>query len=327
MYSGCSVLVTGGAGFLGTNFILKFLGFGARVFATYHRSEPQICDSKVSFLGVDLTNYEDCLRVVSGKDFVVMCAGVTGGAKLLESNQTAMAIQNLVINTFTLRAAFEAKVKRVLLISGGAVYPLCQGAWRENDSTFSFYDKYFAEGWSKRFSEVLAEILQRDDRYETEVVVIRPGNIYGPFDNFSLDKGHVIPALIEKCLSAKSFLDVWGSGDELRDFIYVDDLVKGALLALRNLPAFEPLNLASGSVVSIREVAERIIKLSGRSLVIRLDASQPSMIPKQAFDVSKAQLLLGFDSTTSLEEGLLRTIRWRERRMSIAKVTTGNGYW
>jgi GDP-L-fucose synthase len=317
MYSGSSVLVTGAAGFLGTNFILNLLDREAKVFATYHRSEPQICDSKVSFSEADLTHYEDCLRVVSGKDFVVMCAGVTGGARLLESNQTAMAIQNLIMNTYTLQAAFEARVKRVLFFSGGTVYPLCQEACEEKDSTFNFYDKYFAEGWSKRFSEVLAEILQRDDRYGTEVVVIRPGNIYGPYDNFSLDKGHVIPALIEKCLSAKSFLDVWGSGDELRDFIYIDDFVKGALLAFRDMPAFEPLNIASGRVVSIREVAEKIIKLTGRSIKIRLDGSQPTMIPRQAFDVSKAELLLGFEATTSLEEGLSRTIQWRERRRSI----------
>lgn len=313
MFKDSCVLVTGGAGFIGTNFILKFVDYGAKVFATYHRTRPQISDSRVSFSEADLTDYDECLRVVSGKDIVVMCAGRTGGAKSLYSSQPGMAIHNLIVNTYTLQAAFEAKVKRVLFLSGGTVYPLSGKAWREEDSTFSFYDKYFAEGWSKRFSEVLAEILQRDDRYETEVVVLRPGNIYGPYDNFDLSSGHVIPALIAKCHSADTFLDVWGSGVELRDFIYVDDFIKGALLALKEMPAFEPLNLASGKVISIEELARTIIRLTGRSLEVKLDSSQPSMIPRQAFDISKAQLMLGFEATTSLEEGLYRTIEWFER--------------
>ena len=312
MFRDSSVLVTGGAGFLGTNFILKFLDVGAEVYATYHHREPQISDSRVSFFEADLTDYDDCLRVVSDKDIVVMCAGRTGGAKSLNSIQTKMAIHNLIVNTYTLQAAFEAKVKRVLFLSGGTVYPLSDQPWREADSTFNFYDKYFAEGWSKRFSEVLAEILQRDDRYETEVVVLRPGNIYGPYDNFDLDSGHVIPALIAKCLSSETFLDVWGSGVELRDFIYVDDFIKGALLALEELPAFEPLNLAAGEVISIEELARTIIRLAARSLEVKLDFAQPSMIPRQAFDVTKAQLMLGFEATTSLEEGLNKTIKWFE---------------
>lgn len=316
MFKDKEVLVTGGAGFLASNFILKLIDQGAIVTATYHQAAPQISGQPVSFIEADLTKYDDCLKVVSGKEIVVMCAGQTGGAEALESRQTSMAIESLVINAFTLKASFEAGVKSILLFSGSTVYPLSEEPWREGDSTFTFFGKYFAEGWSKRFSEILAEMMQRERPGDTKVTIVRPGNIYGPFDNFRVTSSHVIPSLITKALSRPAFLDVWGTGETLRDFIYVDDFVLGSLLALEKTPAFEPINIASGRIVSIGDLARMILSLTGNEDVeIKFNTTRPSMIPRQAFDVSKAQLTLGFEPKTSLEAGLTQTIDWRKAEL------------
>jgi GDP-L-fucose synthase len=153
-----------------------------------------------------------------------------------------------------------------------------------------------------------------------KTVVVRPANIYGEFDDFEWETSHVIPALIRKVVERHDPLEVWGDGNDLKEFIYVGDFVEGMLLAMEKLEHFEPINIAAGKPVTVREVLALLLRLDAyENARLVFDTSKPTMIPKRLIDPSLAARLLGFRARTSLEEGLARTVAWYRSSVSKAR--------
>ena len=310
MFLGKKVLVTGGTGFLGSNFVTKLLSIGADVRVTQHRRKPLVNDPRIEYVQADLSNSEDCARAVYGQDYVIMCAAETGGAEFLERFPLRSFVTNTAINLFTLRAAFECQVRGILFISAGTVYPHVNHDLIETEASYQFFDKYFVDGWVKSYSEVACEVYYRHYGSTTGITVVRPSNVYGYNDNFSRDSSHVMAALIRKVVERQDPIEVWGDGSELRDFIFVEDFVEGSLKAI-NIANLEPINIASGTLISIAQLAQLIIQADGYSggdILFLKD--KPTMIPRQGFDVSKAKSQLNFETKTSIETGLSRTLTW-----------------
>lgn len=311
------VLVTGGSGFLGTNLILELLKEGAKVRATIHKSPPQIKDSAIEFVKADLTKRIDCERVTKGIDFVFMAAAVTSGAKVIEKTPLVHVTPNVIMNSLMLEASHKAGVKKFLFISSNTVYPLTDYPVKENDVNYSFYYKYFPVGWMKLFSEKMCEMYATKIKNPMLTIVIRPGNVYGPFDHFDLENSHVIPALIRKVVERSNPLEVWGTGSDIKDFIYVEDLVKGLVLAMEKINQFDQINIGGGRPITIKQVLKTILKIGDfKNLKIVFNNSKPTMIPIRLININKAKRILGFRPKTSLNEGIQKTIHWyRETKL------------
>ena len=263
MFEGKNVLVTGGAGFVGANLSKRLLDEGAIIRATLHNKDAVIRDDRIEYIYCDLLKQEDCLRVCRDMDCVFLCAAVTSGAAVMGNTPLVHLTPNLIINTRMLEAAYAAGVKKVLFISSNTVYPVTDYPVREDDVTNEFFEKYFIVAWMKRFSEIMCEMYSTKIKKPMQTVVVRPANIYGPLDDFEWDTSHVLPALIRRVVERHDPIEVWGDGMDIKDFIYVDDLVDGLLLAMEKIEGFDAVNLASGNQYCLRDILDVIIKIDG----------------------------------------------------------------
>jgi len=311
MYKDRRVLVTGGAGFVGSNLVRRLVTRGAKVRATVHTAKPTAPVEGVDYLPVDLLEADGCAAACKGMDFVFLCAAVTSGAAVMEKTPLLHLTPNLIMNARMLEAAYGAGVKKVLFISSNTVYPVTDYPVKETDCTNQFYEKYFIVAWMKRFSEIICEMYAAKIKKTMQTVVVRPANIYGPYDKFDWETSHVLPALIRRVVERHDPIQVWGDGKDIKDFVYVDDLVEGLLLAMEKVNGFNPINLASGRQYCLRDLLKIMLKIDGyENARVVYDASKPTMIPKRLIDPTKARQLLGFEANTPIEEGLRKTIAW-----------------
>lgn len=305
------VLVAGGAGFIGTNLISKLLQTGAKIRATVHKKPPQVKFSKVEFIKADLTKSSDCKKVVEGIDYVFMCAANTSGAAVIEKTPLAHVTPNVIMNSLMLEAAHKAGVKKFLFISSNTVYPLTDYAVKEEDVNHTLYEKYFPVGWMKLFTEKMCEMYSTKIKNLMTTIVVRPGNIYGPYDDFDEESSHVIPALIKKAVERHRPLEVWGKGYDIKDFIYVEDLVEGLILAMEKINQFDLINMGGGQPISIRHVIKTILKADNfKNPKIVFNDSKPTMIPIRLININKAKKILNFTPKTSLKTGIKKTVDW-----------------
>jgi GDP-L-fucose synthase len=310
-YEGKRVLVTGGAGFVGTNLVKRLVEAGARVRATVHERKPSFHHPHVEYMTCDLMDAQACKAACAGMDLVFLCAANTSGAAVMERTPLVHLTPNLIMNALMLEAAYAAEVEKVLFISSNTVYPVTDEAVKEGDVTNEFFEKYHVVAWMKRFSEIMCDMYATRIRKPMPCVVVRPANGYGPHDKFDPARSHVLPALIRKVVARLDPLPVWGDGMDIKDFIYIDDLVEGLMLAMEKLDGTQPVNLASGQAYRLRDILQLILELDGYPEArVEYDASQPTMIPRRLIDPTLAKELLGFEARTSMEAGLRKTIDW-----------------
>ncbi|MFH1383707.1 MAG: NAD-dependent epimerase/dehydratase family protein, partial [Candidatus Omnitrophota bacterium] len=206
------ILIAGGAGFVGTNLIKRLLDYNVRIRATVHLREPQLVDDRIEFIKCDLTRKEDCRKVVEGMDYVFMCAANTSGAAVMEKDPLVHVTPNIIMNTLMLDAAYQAKVDKFLWLSSNTVYPVADYPVKEEDVGGDLFEKYFCVGWMKRFTEILCQMYAEKIKNPMKVGVIRPANIYGPYDDFEWETSHVLPALMRKVAERHDPIEVWGDG-------------------------------------------------------------------------------------------------------------------
>lgn len=296
---------------MGVNLIQRLLALGANVTATLHKKPPVLVDRCINYVTGDLRNAEDCHRAVKGVDYVFMCAANTSGAAVMDKTPLVHLTPNVLMNLLMLEAAYIENVKKFLFISSNTVYPVTDYPVSEHDVTNEFFEKYFIVGWMKRFTEIVCEMYATKIKNPMKVVVVRPANIYGEYDDFEWETSHVIPALIRKVVERHKPLEVWGDGNDLKEFIYVQDFIDGILLAMEKIDSFDPINIATGRPCTVRDVLGTLLKIDnyGDANIV-FNTSKPTMIPKRLIGISKAQAQLGFQSKVSLEEGLKRTVAW-----------------
>lgn len=313
-----SVLVTGGAGLIGSNLIPSLIEAGARVRATFHRKAPQPRHPHVEYLRAELTTAEDCAKAVRGVDYVFHCASNTPGAAMTVSAPLEHVTSNLVIDARMFEAAYRAGAKKFLWLGSVATaYPPVEHPVREEEM-FSGdpHEKYFFVGWSKRITEILARMYGEKLSKPMTAIVLRLTYVYGPHDNFDPKSSHVIPGLIKKVVERQEPLEVWGTGEEIRDTLYVGDAVEAMLEAMARVEHYDVFNIGLGRGYNVKEMLELILDLDGYAgAKVVFNTSKPSMIPVRLVDISKANRLLGFKPRVDLQEGLRRTIEWyRESR-------------
>lgn len=304
-------MVTGAAGFIGARLVQRLVREGAQVRGTLYKKDAVVRDDCVEYIRADLTHAEDCARACRDAEYVFLCAANTSGAAVMEKTPLVHLTPNLIMNARMLEAAYAASVRKTLFISSNTVYPVSDDPVKETDVTNEFFEKYFIVAWMKRFTEIMCEMYATKIKKPMQTVVVRPANAYGPGDKFDWETSHVLPALIRRVVERHDPIRVWGDGRDIKDFIYVDDLVEGMLLAMEKIDGFEPVNLAGGRGHCLHDILDLILRLDGYAGArIEYDASKPTMIPKRLIDPSKARQVLGFEAATSMEAGLRKTIDW-----------------
>ncbi len=310
------VLVTGATGMIGSHLVEALVERNAKVKAVIHSRDTRNLSEvikKIDLVECDLTNFDDCKRVVNGVDYVFHLAVNTGSIKYNLSNPSIIFTENLRMQTNMLEAAYQANVERYLYTSSASVYPKdCKIPVKEEECIIGLFDRppdmsHGAYGWVKRIGELQAKLYY--DQYKMKISIVRPFNIYGPRGNFDLNMGNVIPTLIRKAVEKQQPYKVWGTGDPLRDFTYVSDAVNGMLLIMENNAEADPVNICSGQVISIKELVNFILNLSGHNVNPVFDTTQPTGQPIKSGSMEKAKTL-GFKPTIFIEDGLKKTIDW-----------------
>jgi GDP-L-fucose synthase len=313
---GKRVVVTGGAGFLGTHLVAMLRERNCGEIVVPRSAEHDLVD-------------RDAVRRLyqeARPDLVFHLAARVGGIGANQRNPGAYFHDNLQMGVHILDEARLANVPKVVLAGTICSYPkFAPVPFREE----SLWDGYPEEtnapyGIAKKALLVMAQAYRQ--QYGTNAIVLLPVNLYGPRDNFDLESSHVIPAMIRKCIDAQAEgrqeIVLWGDGSPTREFLYVEDCARAFVLAAERYDGAEPVNLGAGFEISVTELASKIAALTGYGGRIVWDRSRPNGQPRRSLDTSRAERVFGFRARTSFDEGLRQTIAWYREHGEIARGTS-----
>ncbi len=229
----------------------------------------------------------------------------------MRTNPLAHVTPNVLMNTQLMEAAYQAGVKKYLFISSSAAYPPTDDRPVREEEMFEGdpYDVYYAVGWMKRYAEVLCKVYAQKIKKTMPTVVVRPSNMYGPYDKYDFAISHVTAALVRRVVDRQQPMEIWGTGEDVRDLLYIDDFIEGSLLAFEKTQDYLAVNIAYGTGYSVKNVLNTLLELDGYSDAdVRFDPTKPSTIPIRLVDTQLAENLLGFKAKTSLSEGLKKPL-------------------
>ena len=298
------VLLTGGAGFLGSHVHDRLRQFGAHDVFVPRQSE------------YDLTDQDAIQQVILDSDpnIVIHLAAKAGGIGANRAAPAEFFYDNLMMGVPLMHHAWQHGVDKFVAIGTVCSYPkFTPVPFREEDIWKGYPEETNAPyGLAKKMLMVQSEAYRQ--QYGFNAINLIPVNLYGPRDNFDLETSHVIPALIRKFLEARESgqgpVTLWGDGSPTREFLYAPDAADGILLGAQHLNDSQPVNLGSGVEIQIKDLADLIRELVGYQGEIVWDTSKPNGQPRRALDTSKAKELFGFEADTGLREGIQATIDW-----------------
>ena len=307
------LLIAGATGFIGRNLVERFAASDDyRVRAVHHVRPPYELDG-VEWVQADLTLDADVRRVLAGVDILVQAAATTSGAADIVLRPYIHTADNAVMNSLMLRACYDLGVSDFIFFSCSIMYHPSDTSVREEDwdPSVPLLDKYFPAGWTKIYIEKMCEFYAGLGR--TRCTALRHSNIYGPHDKFDLERSHVFGATVTKVMTAEEGGEilVWGTGEEARDLLYVDDLCRCVEACLApSEERFRLFNVGAGAAVSVNGIVSAIIAVSGKALSVRHDTAKPSIPFTLALDCGRVRDAVGWEPATALDDGIRRTIEW-----------------
>ncbi len=306
-WKGKRVIVTGGAGFLGSFVVAQAQALGA--------AEVFVPRSK----DYDLCQIDAIRRLLSDArpDMVLHLAARVGGIGANRLHPADFFYDNLMMGVQLLHESWKVGVGKFVAIGTVCAYPKYTPVPFKEDDLWDGYPEETNAPYGLAKKMLLVQSQAYRQQYGFNSIFLLPVNLYGPRDNFDLESSHVIPALIRKCVDARdngeSHIVAWGDGSPTREFLYVEDAVEGILLAAERYNGDLPINLGSSYEIRIKELTETIARLTGFAGEIVWDTSKPNGQPRRKLDISRAKELIGFESQITFEEGLRRTIEWYEQ--------------
>ena len=303
MFESKNVLVTGGSGMIGRQLVSLLLAEKANVYVA-DLNKPINMSDDINFHNIDLKDFGNCKEVCKGMDYVFNLVGIKCSPQVCLERPADIMGPMLQFNTNMLEAAMIANVKWYLYTSTVVVYEPAEvlhedDVWKTQPSKNDWYG-----GWAKRMGELQCQAYEKQFG-EGRCSIVRPANVYGPYDNFNPENAMVIPSLIRKAHDTV-ILEVWGDGSPIRDFIHCRDVAIGMIHLVKN-KVTDPINLGSGSGITIKQIADIVSKRFGKK--IQWLSDKPMGDRRRVFDTTRAEKN-GFKINISLEEGINETIDW-----------------
>lgn len=298
------IVVTGGAGFVGSHVVEKLKSRDVSNIFVPLSSE------------YDLREESNCEKIVEGADIVIHLAAQIGGIGFISEHQGEVFYNNIIMGVQLMEASRKVGVKKFVGIGTACEYPeVVPLPFKEDDIwNGSPEDVTAPYGWAKKMLLIAGQAYK--NQYGFNSLHLIPVNMYGPGDNFDAKSAHVIPSLIRRIIEARNnnldSVEVWGTGKATREFLYVEDAAEGIVLATEKYDSVEPVNLGTGIETSIKEVAELIMELTGYKGSIRWNSDKPDGQPRRQLDITRAKQF-GFEAKTELRVGLQKTIEWYEK--------------
>ncbi len=314
-WSGKRILLTGGAGFFGTRVVNQLQQKGVVP------DDILIPRSKE----IDLRKWDNCVRVVKDCDIVIHLAAKVGGIGFNQNFPGQLFYDNAIMGIQIIEAARQAGVGKCVIAGTICAYPKFTPVPFREDNLWNGYPEETNAPYGLAKKMLLVQSQAYRQEYGFNSIYLLPVNLYGPGDNFDPASSHVIPALIRKFTEAgrenRSYVEVWGTGSASREFLYVDDAARGIILAAEHYNKPDPVNLGSGTEITIRELVDIIRDLTGFTGEIRWDTTKPDGQPKRRLDVSRAKKEFGFEAHMSFRDGLEKTIQWYQEYSGIPDET------
>jgi GDP-L-fucose synthase len=298
------ILLTGGAGFLGSHIVEQLQQRGVRKEQLY---VPRSRD-------LDLRRWENCVKAVRDKDIVIHLAAKVGGIGFNQNYPGELFYDNAIMGIQIIEAARQEGVEKCVVLGTVCAYPKFTPVPFSEDALWNGYPEETNAPYGLAKKMLLVQSQAYRQQYGFNSIYLLPVNLYGPGDNFNPESSHVIPALIKKFVEAvrekKPTVDVWGTGAASREFLYVEDAARAIVLATERYNKPEPVNLGAGKEISIKDLVEIIRKHTGFAGVIHWDTSKPDGQPRRCLVTSRAEKEFGFVAQVPFEEGLKRTVEW-----------------
>jgi GDP-L-fucose synthase len=304
-WKGKKVLVTGGAGFIGSYVVRNLIE--RRGVSETNIVIPRSKDC-------DLRDFQNCSRIVKGCQIVIHLAAVTGGIQFSRTYPAKQYYDSSFIDMNMVEAAHREGVEKFVAIgnlfayAGDVPIPIKEEYLFDGLPT----DAHRGVGWFKRNLALLSDLYYR--QYKMPMVVVYSANAYGPGDTLGREHAHVIPATIMKCFYEHELI-VWGDGSPTRDFLYVEDIAEGLALAAEKLAPPNYVNIGSGSEISIRDLVHYITKYSDFKGKVEFDATKSGGDARRCTDINRSKNLMNFKPSTTMEEGLKRTVTWYQHKL------------
>lgn len=302
------MIVTGGAGFLGSRVVAKLQDRGCREIVVPRKKTCDLRDRAV--IRQLLTSTQPTL--------VIHLAAIVGGIGANRAHPGQFFYENAIMGLELIEQARQCGVPKLVVAGTICAYPKFTPVPFKEDDLWNGYPEETNAPYGIAKKAHLVQLQAYRQEYGFNGIFLLPVNLYGPGDNFDPDSSHVIPALIKKCVDAREagvpFIECWGSGQATREFLYVDDCAEGLLLAAERYDKPEPVNLGAGREISIRSLVEMIAKFTNFRGEIRWDTTKPDGQPRRCLNTSRAERGFGFRAQTPFEDGLRRTIAWYEEQ-------------
>ena len=321
-WEGTRVLVTGGAGFIGSHLAERLLQEGASICVADNLSRGSLDNlsgiiDRIEFRKVDLTDANNCVDACKGADIVFHLAASVGGIHYIKKENVCGSTPSLLMNTNMLEAARRCNVERYMFASSACIYkekPLDLNRFIEEDAYPA--NPATTYGWAKLMGEIQCKSYFLD--YGLKCSSVRIFNAFGENESLDPRSAHVIPSLIRKAIHyPREAFKVFGDGKQERAFLYVKDCVEGLLRSIEKIENGSAINLGSKEVVSIAEVARQVVALSGKNIKIEYDLSGPQGTHRYCADTTKMERVLGWEPQTPFQEGLDKTFEWARRKISV----------
>lgn len=302
------ILVTGGKGFLGSSVVTALMKYGVP------KKNIFVTDSKAD----DLRNLANCRRVVVGKDIIIHLAAKVGGIGLNDEKPGELFYDNILMGAQLMEEARKERVKKFVSIGTVCAYPNITPIPFKEENLWNGYPEEINSPYGMAKKMLLVQGCAYRKQYNFNSIFLLPVNLYGPGDNFTPIRSHVMPALIRRVAEAieakKPFIEVWGTGAATREFLYVDEAAHGIVLATARYDKSDPVNLGSGMEISIKELIETICRLMEYKGEIRWNKTKPDGQPRRCMDISRAEKEFGFRARMNFEKGLKKTIAWYKKK-------------
>ncbi len=303
-WSSTKVLVTGGGGFLGRFVVGKLRARGCQEIVV-----PRSKDC-------DLRERDAIVRMfqVTRPDILIHLAAVVGGIGANRANPGRFFYDNAIMGLQLMEYARQFNVPKFVALGTICAYPkFTPVPFTEADLWNGYPEETNAPyGLAKKMLLVQAQAYRA--QFGFNAIYLLPTNLYGPGDNFDLETGHVIPAIVRKCLEAKEErrqeIVLWGDGSPTREFLYVEDAAEAIVLAAERYDGAEPVNLGVGEETSIRDLVQMVASEVGFTGRLTWDTSKPNGQPRRCVDPSRAKELFGFEARYGLRDGISKTVSW-----------------